>query len=725
MSIEESDASPIASRPMTNDSVDNAIDKPSRSAFSPSSSAEQNLPSDGEVIQPQSFSPLQGKVKKQSSPIKPFHVAIGLTLILLASTAIYLFSAKSVYFVTDPEQASVSVSNGIAIQIGEGFLMHSGGFTVTATAPGYHPLRQEFVVGDAQNQSIPLALTKLPGQLTVVADINENGQVLLDGTVMGGLNTKLEDIEPGNYLLTINTERYLPYQEAITIEGKEVHQTHAIELNPAWANVDITTDPVGASISIDGELVGQTPMTAEILQGEREIVVKLAGHKGWNNNLVVQAGQAFALDPINLEKADGLVAVRSTPNAASITVNGNYYGQTPLEIALIPGQKHQVTLFKDGYQVANKTIDVVSGQEQQISVNLLPSLGEIKISAEPNDALLYVDGRLMGRANQQLRLPAKQTQITIKKDGYADYQTTILPRPKFDQSIPIRLKTLEQVKWENIKPMIVSSAGQQLKLFRPEDKFTMGSSRREQGRRANESLRDVSLSRPFYLGVHEVTNAQFKNFSRQHLSGNVKGQTLDIDNYPVVNVSWQQAALYCNWLSEQEGLPHFYTLEDDEVIGFNPQSNGYRMATEAEWAWAARYHNNTMLKYAWGNNLIPPPKTTNIADRNAAPVAGYIQPSYDDGYAVTAPVGSFSPNNKGIYDLDGNVAEWLNDFYEVSTGLSQKTEEDPIGPSEGAYHLIRGPSWAHGGTTELRLSFRDYGTEARNDLGFRIARFVD
>ena len=123
---------------------------------------------------------------------------------------------------------------------------------------------------------------------------------------------------------------------------------------------------------------------------------------------------------------------------------------------------------------------------------------------------------------------------------------------------------------------------------------------------------------------------------------------------------------------------------------------------------------------------MPPAKNSgNYADRKAAALFGRIIGNYDDGYAVSAPAGSFTPNDKGLFDLGGNVAEWVNDFYDVVVSVGNKVEVDPLGPSSGEFHVIRGSSWAHGAITELRLSFRDYGNKARNDLGFRIARFAD
>lgn len=86
-------------------------------------------------------------------------------------------------------------------------------------------------------------------------------------------------------------------------------------------------------------------------------------------------------------------------------------------------------------------------------------------------------------------------------------------------------------------------------------------------------------------------------------------------------------------------------------------------------------------------------------------------------------MGTFSPNYHEIFDLAGNVAEWVHDFYGSAGSIG--TETDPLGPEQGEFHVIRGSSWAHGNVTEMRLSFRDFGVEPRDDVGFRIARYLE
>ena len=155
-----------------------------------------------------------------------------------------------------------------------------------------------------------------------------------------------------------------------------------------------------------------------------------------------------------------------------------------------------------------------------------------------------------------------------------------------------------------------------------------------------------------------------------------------------------------------------------------PESLGYRLPSEAEWAWAARHveGEDALLHFPWGEKLPPRNRQGNYADRSAQHLVGRIIFGYNDNHIVAAPVGTFDPNSKGIYDLGGNVSEWTHDFYHIP---DPNSTIDPLGPSDGEYHVIRGSSWKHGTITELRLSFRDYGSEGRDDVGFRLARYAE
>lgn len=674
-------------------------------------------------IAPIDFTPRQQEKRRFSYRFHWFHVVVAVFVLISSVSGWFVLTAKSVSIQVDPITAEIQIDGGLNFRLGQRYLIRSGSYEITLTNEGYHDTTTQLLVGSEQSQTHPYTMRKLPGLVSIDTGNVSGARVQLDGIDIG--ETPLTDvaIEPGEHQLTISQDRYLDYGETITVEGRSVQQSFEANLEPAWATISFTTAPAGADVIVDGELMGVTPLNAEILQGRRDVTLKLPGHKAWQDDFDVIAGEDFAVPQVELEPADGLVFIQSSPSGASVTIDGEFQGLTPLEVALTPNETHEATFFKNGYQPGSTTIRTAPNEESAVSFDLDPVLATVRVIAEPTDAELYINGEFRGEANQTLELMAVAQQIEVRKEGFVPYTTEFTSRPGLDQVIRVSLKSLEQARLEQIKPEITTVAGQTLKLLYP-GAFTMGASRREPGRRSNETLRDIQLTRPFYLAYTEVTNAQFRQFNSDHNSGTIQGLTLNNEAQPAVRVTWTQAALYCNWLSEQEGLPVFYQVEGEEVIGINPDSIGYRLPTEAEWAWAARTDGSgNTLKYPWGDQLPPAENSGNFADVTVQAYLGEVMFDYEDGYFATAPVASFNPNHYGIYDLAGNVSEWVHDYYGSAGSIGVET--DPLGPEMGEFHVIRGSSWAHGAVTEMRLSFRDFGVEPRDDVGFRVARYLE
>jgi formylglycine-generating enzyme required for sulfatase activity len=346
-------------------------------------------------------------------------------------------------------------------------------------------------------------------------------------------------------------------------------------------------------------------------------------------------------------------------------------------------------------------------------------VGEVRITSLPPRAELLIDGMPSGTTEKTVELEARPHQIEVRLEGYVPFRTTLTPEPGLLQAVHAVLKEAGPA---GLPTTIEGPQGVELVLVGP-GRFTMGAARREPGRRANEVLREVEITRPFYLAVREVTNKEFREFRSEHRSGSVGNHNLEIDHHPVVNVTWNDAAKYCNWLSQRAGLPPVYVERHGTMVARTPFPHGFRLPTEAEWAWAARYPDSADAgKYAWGDSLPMPADAGNYGDSAGASALGGAIPGYHDSYAATAPAGSFRANPLGLYNLGGNVSEWMNDIYAVTPSPPDEVVRDPTGPSQGAYHVIRGASWMDTNVTELRLSYRDYGDRARPDLGFRIAR---
>ncbi len=677
------------------------------------------------TIQPITFVLPELESSKPTRGLKPLSVILLLILLTLGGVAWYLFTAKSIRLEIEPVPDRITVEGTLLpFSLGGRYLLRPGTYTLKAEKTGYHSLTQLLEITEAAQQTFSLKLDKLPGLLTVISRPVEGAQVFIDTKEVGQTPLANLEIAPGEHELVVRADRYLEYQAAVTIEGAAKKQALEINLTPGWAAISLSSSPSDAHVLVDGEEVGLTPLTAELAQGEREVELKLKGYKTWQQRLKVVANEPQILPQVNLQEADGRVLVGTTPEGANVTLDGKYQGQTPLELAFAPGSTHSIGLTKAGYQLVTHDVEVKAEEEKQLNVQLKPNLGTVKLVSRPDGAVVYVDGVRRGSANQRLRLTAVPHMLEIKKAGYASQKLSVTPRPGFEQELSITLQSLAQRQAAATPTMIKTHAGQELRLIKP-GQFTMGASRREQGRRANEVRYPVKLTRAFYLGTKEVTNTQFRQFQAAHSSGIVQNISLDIDSRPVVRVSWEQAIRYCNWLSRQDGLPLFYVEQDGKLVAAQPVTLGYRLPTEAEWAWAARFAGGTQaVKFPWGKTLPPAEKSGNYADESAGNLIADTLNGYNDGYPASAPVGTYPSNSLGLFDLGGNVAEWIHDFYSFGPNQTEKPSIDPMGPAKGQYHVIRGSSWMHASISELRLTYRDYGDKARPDVGFRIARYA-
>ncbi len=678
----------------------------------------------GERIEAVRFQPSKATARERLPLFTWRRGAIAAAVILVAWFLWFIFTAKAVRLEITPGAETVAVDGGFALRLGEVHLLREGDYRVRATASGYFDLDQVIGVGAKRNQIISLTMTRLPGR--VAFDIEPEGALVeIAGHDQLSATAPFEGLVPaGPQVALLSHPRYQDASVPFQVEGLDRRQTLTATLAPSWAEVTIPSRPPGAEIHIDGEASGfLTPGPAPILAGERQVSIKLPGYKAWTDILHVQAQQPMLLPAIALTRADGRVTVDSTPRGAGVTVDGVYQGATPLAIAIAPDRAHKIRAFKIGYAPRTATLTVGSDKQRAVSFSLTALQGKLAIRVRPETAELWIDGKPHGTATGTLTLTATPHEIELKKAGYASYRKTVTPQPGFTQELKVRLLTLAQARLEALKRVRTSSQGHELVLLSP-GAIRMGASRREPGRRANEVLRNASLTRLFYLGRHEVTNSQFRGFASGHSSGEFQNADLDGDAQPVTGVSWTEAALYCNWLSAQDGLRPFYTEEFGKITGFDGGALGYRLPTEAEWAWAARSVANAAapLRFPWGDKLPPPEKYGNYADASATHIVGRIIFGYNDNYVASAPVGAFAPNAKGIHDLGGNVAEWIHDYYEIPDGADTL---NPLGPAQGEYHVIRGASWMHGTITDLRLSFRDYGIQGRQDVGFRIARFAE
>ncbi|MGD1975031.1 MAG: SUMF1/EgtB/PvdO family nonheme iron enzyme [Desulfobacterales bacterium] len=682
-------------------------------------------------IKPVSFRPGR-RPRKSPSPLKWFIVStLGALLVLLSAAAWFVFTARQVVIHIDPQPEKISIEGGLAApKIGAYYLMRPGEYTLEATRQCFELLAKRFVVSGDKSQELTFSMAKLPGRLSFQAHrsgqpsvLLEEARVSIDGREINTSRPQELRVNPGRRVVEIRAERYQNLREEIVVQGCDIHQKFDYALVPAWSDITIDSIPDNATVLIDGKTVGSTPTTLELLAGNHNIELKLERFKPWRTRLAVDANRSQVLDTVRLQPADGTLALQTNPSGANIMLSNTFAGQTPTTLNLSADTTHLIQFSKAGYETETREVTVASAASKTLTIKLTPRLGIIHLVVAPADAELIVNGKPKGKVPRQLRLLAVEHRLEIKKKGYQTYRTRITPRPGFPQEIAVTL--VKQASAEKTRAdTITAKNGYALKLIQPRS-FTMGSSRREQGRRSNETLRRVKLQRPFYMGLREVTNKEFRQFLAEHNSGALNGHSLNRDTLPVVEITWEEAALFCNWLSVKESLPPVYVHKGGKLIAENPVGVGYRLPTEAEWEYSARFSNKgSTLKYPWGDKFPPAGRAGNFADISAKGLLTYYLPSYNDGYAATAPPKEFEANPLGLYDMGGNVAEWTHDYYSIYPYSADKTYIDPLGPDDGKHHVVRGAGWKQAGISELRLSYRDYSSTKRSDLGFRVCRYL-
>ncbi len=658
---------------------------------------------------------------------------LGLTYFLF-----YLFTANAILIKLQPVGSEVNISGGYFphLKIGGRYLLRQGNYQLDVAYPGYYPLSAAIAINADSSQEIGFSLEKLPGELMIKTSPESDFVVSVDGNLVQPAVAGVFIIAAGEHKLRIIADRYFTVEQDILIDGMELTQEIEVTLTPAWAEISIQSLPTGANILIDSKPSGISPNTLEVLEGEHTMVLNKSGYKPFEQSLVVKASQPQFLDSIELSRLDSKLKVTTNPNGAAVNINSIYQGLSPVIVELPPLKPHVVEVSKPGYQTQTEEIILPTSEEikangtkdfLQIETNLKPIKGFIRVIGTEGASIL-ADGKQIAQIPSTIELLAKAQTLIVQKEGYVTQEINIQPTPGYEQNLNIRLLTPEEAVLAAMPEYIETSLGLQMRLV-SSGTFVMGTPRGDQGRRQGETERLIKITRPFYVGVREIINKEFRQFKPKHTSGAETFRELSNGLHPAVMLTWEEAVDFCQKLSSKESLEPAYEKINGQYQLIQPVTNGYRLLTEAEWEWVARFNGGAgKQRYPWGESMPVKPESGNYADESVEGldlVANTLS-NYWDGYPVTSPAQKFSPNALGIYDLGGNVAEWVNDYYSVySTNLKQ-AELDPLGPDEGTARVIRGSSWRDSSISKLRFAYRsEYGTLGRLDVGFRIARYTD
>ena len=402
---------------------------------------------------------------------------------------------------------------------------------------------------------------------------------------------------------------------------------------------------------------------------------------------------------INQKKRFNL-KISSNVKKARLRINDdeNLMG-TPVDLERLGGEI-KITLFYKGYKTLETSFVLDSDCEKHF--DLVANRGLLNLTSEPSDICIKLNSNYVYTPIRNFDVKADDAKILIEEEGFDVINDSfsllggdvskhyILKKPK-EEIIIEKEKIFEGMSFSYIK------AGE----------FMMGSPDGEEGRCSNEQQHKVKISKDFYMQTTQVTQKQWFDVMQ------TKPSRFEGDNKPVEKISFDDIRDFLKKINERVGFKGLDVISviDSGNLAKLP-SGCFRLPTEAEWEYCCRAGISTV--FSFGNSL----------DSSQANFNGNYP--YGDGKAgtdlnETCDVKSYKKNAFGLYDMHGNVDEWVQDYWDSDFYSGSSPKIDPVNSIKASDRVIRGGSWASDARF-LRSAYRDYSGPGIRliGLGFRL-----
>ncbi|MDD3858958.1 MAG: SUMF1/EgtB/PvdO family nonheme iron enzyme [Bacteroidales bacterium] len=556
--------------------------------------------------------------------------------------------------------------------------------------PMYHADAGIFTL-DGVSDKVRVNATLKPnfGSISVSSSPESGADVLLDGKPTGQKTPcTLTEVLSGSHRITIKKTMYYDAWQEVTVEdGKTTNAS--LSMNPAYGELNISTNP-SSDIYINDVKVGSGTYSVRKSSGFYTVEARKDKHSPDSKKVEVTDGQTVpvALAPV---PQYGILKISTNPPDVEIYIDGVKKGTTPTTIRQLLVGDYNIELRMQGYASYTAKITIKHNETTEISETLQNGM-QVSITSTPVGATIEIDGVSSGKTpysgnlsfgNHTVKLTnnAKvvNESISVTQGGKTSWSFNVSETKDFT----------ETVSGVNIE-MVAIKGGT----------FTMGSPASEADRGSDETQHQVTVS-DFYMGKYEVTFEQYDAFCTATGREKPRDSSWGRGKRPVINVSWDDATAYCEWLSKQTGKT-------------------YRLPTEAEWEYACRGGASTTSSTSVASASAPF-NTGNCLSATQANYNGnypYGNCSKGEYRQKTMPVGSFSANAFGLYDMHGNVWEWCSDWY---GDYSTSAQTNPKGSAQGSSRVDRGGSW-YSSAQYCRSAYRNSYRPGNSDynLGFRL-----
>jgi len=527
-----------------------------------------------------------------------------------------------------------------------------------------------------------LAVKARPGTIVTAVDAR-GGETRLGTVPSSGTLTNDNVLTIGRYALRLEHPDCAP----VTVPDVDLTVGRAASLAPAQTplpgELRVFSVPDGAEVRLSGSVAGRTPATLREVPSERPLPLEvfLRGYRRATQEVTLAPKEVRTINVGTLVAESGGVELR-VGNAVSldqtrVTVDGRavapHRGGEGWRVEGLEVGERSVEIAHADYEPWKQTVTVRDQGVTPIEVSLKPKPAVFTlVVCGPSEYELLVDDAPVVVRDGRASLPAgREVTLAVRARGFKEASRTLTPRPNQTESWNVTLEKLAGP--ETGQPWMVPELGLAMVWIKPGE-FTMGSPSTEEGRAGDEGPQtQVRLSRGYWLGKHEVTQAEWQALMGSNPSRfkNAGAQA------PVESVSWEDAMEFCRKLTVRE-----------RAAGRLSSDLEYTLPTEAQWEYACRAGTDTA--YSFGPDGRQLYRFGNFADRNVS--FDWRDASQDDGVGeTTAPVGKYQANKWGLHDMHGNVWEWCFDWY--ADTLPGGSVVDPTGPPSDTNRVYRGGSW--------------------------------
>ncbi len=513
-----------------------------------------------------------------------------------------------------------------------------------------------------------------PGSVRIETEPQGAMVVLDSGGTIRSSPTSFDTLAVGRHSARVMLAGYDARVISFEVKSRRVTAVPKIQLARSHGQLVITSIPSGADFTIrrgDSSIAsGQTPANFDALDtGEYDVDFRMAGSSTQERVQVVRDEPAS----VAAEFVFGRIAVTSEPVGAELQVDGMPAGTAPREIALAQGAHEIVAHFRSWPEQRQK-IELARAQDAAV-VFKFPR-GSVKITSAPAGASVFAEGRQIGKAPLLLEdLEPGAVAYELRMSEFEPVRLTGEVKPGGQTFLGGRLTQrvgpLPGKPWENSLHMKFVPVGNVL------------------------------------AGVGPVQVGEYEAFCQASGRARLLPDFEQEPTHPAVRVNWNDAVAFCEWLTTKE-----------QQAGVLEAGQIYRLPTDLEWSAAAglpaesgatpEERDGKLPDFPWGRQWPPPTGAGNFADASVKRSSTRI-PGYRDGFAQTSPVGNFAANALGLFDMSGNVWQWVLDSY--NTGARGKD-----------WGVLRGGSWGTAAQAELRCAYRNVVDRSERDVifGFRV-----